>query len=151
MTGGEMVIKESVIKEEARYDGRWVLRTSTELPTAEVTLACKSLWQIEHAFRELKSGLEIRPVFRRTQGHVRGHLVVCFLALVVETALARLLKAHGSSSSYREVLADLEQMRAVRLETRGKTWLWRTELPNQAYEAFRATGLRPPSRVQTLA
>jgi len=151
LIGGEMVIKERAIKEETRYDGKWVLRTSTELPTAEVALAYKSLWQIEHAFRELKSGLEIRPVFLRTQDHVRGHLVVCFLALVLETALARLLKDHGSSSSYREVLTDLEQMRAVRFETRGKTWLWRTELPNQAYEAFRATGLRPPARVQTLA
>jgi len=150
LVGGELVLKEAAVREEARYDGKWVLRTSTRLPAAEVALAYKSLWQIEHAFRELKSGLEIRPVFLRTGDHVRGHLVVCFLALVLEAALARLLKTQGSSGSYREVLADLEQMRAVHFQTRGKTWLWRTELPGQAYDAFHAVGMRPPSRIQPL-
>jgi hypothetical protein len=151
LIGGELVLKEAAVRDEARYDGKWVLRTSTGLPAAEVALAYKSLWQIEHAFRELKSGLEIRPVFLRTEDHVRGHLVVCFLALVLEAALARLLKAHGSPASYRQVLTDLEQLRAVRFETGGKSWLWRTELTGQAYEAFRAAGMRPPARVQTLA
>ncbi len=150
LVGGELVLKETAILEEARYDGKWVLRTSADLPAAEVALAYKSLWQIEHAFRELKSGLEIRPVFLRTEDHVRGHLVVCFLALVLEAVLARLLKAQGSPGSYRQVLDDLEQMRAVCFETRGKTWLWRTELPGQAYDAFRAVGMRPPARVQPL-
>jgi transposase len=151
LVSGELVLKEAAVREEVRYDGKWVLRTSTELPAAEVALAYKSLWQIEHAFRELKSGLEIRPVFLRTEDHVRGHLVVCFLALVLEAALIRLLKAQGSSGSYRDVLTDLEQMRAVRFETRGKTWLWRTELTGQAYDAFRAAGMRPPARVQPFA
>jgi transposase len=150
LRGGDLVLKEDVIREEARYDGKWVLRTSTELPAAEVAQAYKGLWQIEYAFRELKSGLEIRPVFLRTEDHVRGHMVICFLALVLEAALARQLKAQGSSGSYREVLADLEQMRAVRFEARGKAWLWRTELPGMAYDAFRAVGLRPPPRVQPL-
>jgi transposase len=150
LVGGELLLNEAVVREEARYDGKWVLRTSTRLPAAEVALAYKSLWQIEHAFRELKSGLEIRPVFLRTGDHVRGHLVVCFLALVLEAALARLLRTQGSSGSYREVLADLEQMRAVHFQTRGKTWLWRTELPGQAYDAFHAVGMRPPPRIQPL-
>ncbi len=151
LVGGELVIKETAIREEARYDGKWVLRTSTDLSAAEVALAYKSLWQVEHAFRELKSGLEVRPVFLRTEDHVRGHLVVCFLSLVLESSLARLLKAHGSSGRYREVLADLEQMRAVCFESRGKSWLWRTELTGQAFDAFQAVGMRPPARVQPLA
>jgi hypothetical protein len=150
LRGGELVLKEDVIRGEARYDGKWVLRTSTDLPAAEVAQAYKGLWQVEHAFRELKSGLQMRPVFLRTEDHVRGHIVVCFLALVLEAALARQLKAQGSSGSYQEVLADLEQMRAVRFEARGKAWLWRTELPAIAYDAFRAVGLRPPPRVQPL-
>ena len=147
----ELVLKEAAIKEEARYDGKWVLRTNTNLPASEVVSAYKGLWQIEHAFRELKSGLEIRPVFVGTEDHVRGHMVVCFLALVLEAALQRLLKAQGSSGSYQEVLADLEQVRAVRFEARGKAWLWRNKLPGMAYEAFRAACLRPPPRVQPRA
>ncbi len=150
LSGGELMLKEEAIREEARYDGKWVLRTNTNLPATEVALAYKGLWQVEHAFRELKSGLEIRPVFLHTEDHVRGHIAVCFLALVLETALARHLKAQGSPSSYREVVTNLEQMRAVRFEARGKAWLWRNELPGMAYHAFRAVGLRPPPRVQPL-
>ena len=150
LKGGELTLREDAIREEARYDGKWVLRTNTDLPAGEVAEAYKSLWQIERAFRELKSGLEISPVFLRTEEHVRGHIVVCFLALVLEAALARQLKDQGSSSSYQEVLADLEQMRAVRFEARGKAWLWRNELPGVANDAFRAVGLRPPPRVQPL-
>jgi transposase len=151
LVGGELVLKEEAIGEETRYDGKWVLRTNSDLPAAEVALAYKGLWQVEHAFRELKSGLEIRPVYVRTEDHVRGHIMVCFLALVLEAALQRLLHAQDRGASYQEILADLEQMRAVRFEARGKTWLWRNELQGKAYQAFQAVGVRPPPRVQPLA
>jgi transposase len=150
LVGGELSLKEAAIREEARYDGKWVLRTNTTLPTAEVALAYKELWQVERAWREMKSGLEISPVYVRNEDHVRGHIVVCFLALALEAALARQLKDQGATGSYQEVLADLEQMRAVRFEARGKAWLWRNELLGMAYDAFRAAGLRPPPRVQPL-
>ena len=151
LVGGELSLKEAAIREEARYDGKWVLRTNTTLPAAEVALAYKSLWQIEQAFRELKSGLEIRPVFLRLADHVRGHIMVCFLALVMEATLRRLLAETGSQSSYHEVLDDLAGVQAVRFEARGKAWLWRTDLPGVANDAFRAVGVRPPSRVQPLS
>ncbi len=150
LKGGELVLREAVIREEARYDGKWVVRTNTDLPTDEVALAYKSLWQIEQAFRELKSGLEIRPVYLRLEEHVRGHILVCFLALVMEATLRRLLAETGSHSSYQEVLDDLAGVQAARFECRGKAWLWRTELPGVANDALRAVGLRPPTRVQPL-
>jgi IS5 family transposase len=150
LTGGELALREAVIRQEARYDGRWVVRTNTDLPTDEVALDYKSLWQIEQAFRELKSGLEIRPVYLRLEDHVRGHILVCFLALVLEATLRRLLAETGSHSSYREVMDDLAGVQANRFEARGKVWLWRTELPGVANDAFRAAGLRPPTRIQPL-
>jgi len=150
LVGGEMVLKEVAIRDEARYDGKWVLRTNTDLPVGEVALAYKSLWQIEQAFRELKSGLEIRPVFLRTEDHVRGHIMVCFLALVMEAALRRLLVETGSQSSYQEVLDDVSGVTASRFEARGKAHLWRTELPGVANDAFRAAGVRPPPKLQPL-
>jgi transposase len=150
LSGGELRLKEKAIREESRYDGKWVLRTNTDLAAAEVALVYKSLWQVEHAFRELKSGLEIRPVFLRTEDHVRGHIAVCFLALVLEAALARKLKTLGTSESYQKVLADLKQVRGMRFEARGKAWVWRNELPGIAYDAFCAVGIRPPPRIQSL-
>ena len=150
LKGGELALREAVIRRGARYDGRWVVRTNTNLPTDEVALDYKSLWRIEQVFRELKSGLEIRPVYLRLEEHVRGHILVCFLALVMEATLRRLLAETGSHSSYQEVLNDLGGVQANRFEAHGKAWLWRTELPGVANDAFRAAGLRPPTRIQPL-
>jgi transposase len=161
LNGGELRLKEKAIQEEARYDGKWVLRTNTELKAEEVALAYKNLWQIERAFRELKSGLEINPVFLRTEDHVRGHIIVCFLALVLEATLTRRIKQNlelGASPdqraeiefSYRRILKDLNQVRAVEIKANRKSWLVRTELANQATLAFQAAGIRPPPMVQSL-
>ncbi len=151
LVGGELVLKEKAIQGESRYDGKWVLRTNAALPTAEVAQAYKSLWQVEHAFRDLKSGLEISPVYLRTEDHVRGHIMVCFLALVLEAALLRMLMEQGANGSYQDVLSDLNQVRAVQLKANGKSWLVRTELPAKAFQAFKAVGLRSPIHVQPLS
>ena len=161
LKGGELKLKERVIREDARYDGKWVLRTNTELGAEEIAFAYKSLWQIEQAFRELKSGLEINPVFLRTEDHVRGHIIVCFLALVLEAALIRQLKQSVISGSspeqssevkirYREILRDLDKVRAEEIKANKKSWLVRTELAGQAMLAFQAVGIRPPPLVQSL-
>jgi transposase len=136
-----------------------------------VALAYKSLWQIERAFRELKSGLEINPVYLRTEDHVRGHIVVCFLALVLEAALIRRLRRNALPGplfnngvslpadpgqeeaiiSYRDILNDLDRVRAVEIKANKKSWLVRTELSGQAALAFQAAGQRPPPLVQSLS
>ena len=41
----QITIDEDVIKSEARYDGKWVLKTNTSLSAAEVAMAYKSLWE----------------------------------------------------------------------------------------------------------
>jgi hypothetical protein len=53
------------VKKEARFDGKWVLRTNTDLPTDKVALKYKELWQVERVFRDVKSMLETRPIFHQ--------------------------------------------------------------------------------------
>jgi hypothetical protein len=45
--GQRFAIDEQKISKETRYDGKWVLRTNTDLPTAEVALKYKQLWMVE--------------------------------------------------------------------------------------------------------
>ena len=44
-------IDEAKVAEDARYDGKWVLRTNTELDSAEVALQYKQLWMVDQWFR----------------------------------------------------------------------------------------------------
>ncbi|WP_258367541.1 hypothetical protein [Mesotoga sp. TolDC] len=47
---------------EVKYDGKYVQRTNTKLTNREVSQSNKLLWKVERAFRELKSGLDLRPI-----------------------------------------------------------------------------------------
>jgi transposase len=138
------------VDQDARCDGKYLLRTATDLSPQEVALAYKELWRVEHAFRDLKSRLEVRPVYHWTPARVRGHIGVCFLALVMESALARLLRAHGCEESLRKVMEAVQEVKAVRVELNGDLFLTRTDLPRLAQKAFAAVGLRPPPKVQPL-
>lgn len=148
---GEAVsIDEASIEQERRYDGKYVLRTNTELATAEVARAYKALWQVERAFRELKSGLDLRPVFHWSEPRIRGHIMVCFLAFVLEMTLCRHLKEAKSEVPYHEVLEALRAVQAVQVESDGERYLARTELTSSAQVAFKAVGLRPPNHIQAM-
>jgi hypothetical protein len=57
--------KEAVSIDQARLDGKYVLRTNTELPAAEVAVQYKRLLLVEQFFRATKSLLDTRPIFHQ--------------------------------------------------------------------------------------
>jgi len=150
ISGEKVEIDEGVLKREARYDGKYVLLTDSDLPAEEVALAYRGLWRVEAAFRELKDQLEMGPIYHWTEPRVRAHVAVCFLALLLEVELERRIKELGVGASFREVLRDLKRVKAVHLEVKGKQYLARTELVGQAYQGFRAAGVAVPPQVVEL-
>ena len=47
----------------------------------------KGLWHIESNFRVLKSQLEGHPVYVRTEDHIRGNFLCCYISLVISRLL----------------------------------------------------------------
>jgi hypothetical protein len=82
-SGARFAIDEDKIREEARFDGKWVLRTNTDLDAAEVALKYKQLWLVEDIFRSMKSLLATRPIYHRCDETIRGHVFCSFLALIL--------------------------------------------------------------------
>ncbi len=150
LNGAKAEIDRQALEREARYDGKYILRTNADLDT-DAALAYKDLWRVERAFRELKSPLDLRPIYHWKDRRVHGHVMVCFLALVLESALQQSLKLAGAQMEYQYLIRDLKKLKAAELTLEGQTYLCRTEMPGQAYEAFRALGIRPPQHVQELA
>jgi len=76
--------KEDQIRQEARLDGIYVIRTpvpEAELGAADAVTAYKNLKYVERDFRHIKSDdLDLRPVFHRLEKRVRGHVLICMLA-----------------------------------------------------------------------
>lgn len=48
-----MAIDQDKIDAEARFDGKWVLRTNMKLSAERVALKYKELWQVEQVFRDV--------------------------------------------------------------------------------------------------
>ena len=88
-------LREDRIEEEARIDGIYIVRTSEtkeERSTEDTVRAYKSLGQVEQAFRCLKGvDILIRPMFHRTEQHVRAHIFLCMLTYYVEWHMKKML------------------------------------------------------------
>ena len=103
---GGFGIDEAKIAEDARYDGKWVLRTNTELGTAEVALQYKRLWMVEAWFRSCKSLLGTRPIYHRCDATIVGHAFCSFLALVMRQELEVRLEQRGHDLEWGDIILD---------------------------------------------
>ncbi len=147
---GAVSIDPDAIARDARLDGKFVLRTSTDFATADVALAYKSLWRVERAFRESKSTLEVRPTFHHRDDTTVGHIIGCFLALRLEVDLQRRLDEREVDISWPDLMRDLDQLKAVEVTVDGRPYRLRTELVGATHKAFAAAGVRPPPIVTPL-
>jgi hypothetical protein len=141
-------IDEAKIREEARDDGQWVLRTNTDLDTAEVALQYKRLWMAESWFRWCKTLLETRPIFHRCDEAIRGHVFCSFLALVLRQELEARLAAEGHEFEWADVIQDLDRLQEVEVEQEGKQFLLRSEVRDTCGAVLRAAGVAVPPTVR---
>jgi Transposase DDE domain len=141
-------IDEAKIAEEARYDGKWVLRTNTDLDSAEVALQYKQLWMVEHWFRSCKTLLQTRPIYHKCDETIRGHVFCSFLALVLRQELQARLEERGHDLEWADVIADLERLQMVEVEQDGKRFLLRSEVQGSCGKVFHAAGVAMPPTVQ---
>ncbi len=83
----------AAIQQERQLDGIYVIRTSEaadRLTAADAVRQYKGLAQVERAFRCLKGiDVRVRPIYHRTDDHVRAHIFLCMLAYYVEWHLRR--------------------------------------------------------------
>jgi transposase len=154
LSGGDsshFQVDEAKLAEDARYDGKWVLRTNTELDTAEVALQYKRLWMVEHWFRSCKSLLQTRPIYHKCDETIRGHVFCSFLALVLRQELQARLKARGHELEWADVISDLDRLQMVEVEQDGKRFLLRSEAEGTCGKVFQAVGVALPPTVQQVS
>lgn len=64
-----------------------IVTSETSMPDAEVYSAYRSLWRVEESFRAMKSQLDARPVYLQKEETVKGHFLVCYIAVLLERLL----------------------------------------------------------------
>ena len=134
------------IKREARYDGKWVLRTNTSIEARDVALKYKELWMVERIFRSMKTLLETRPIYHRSDNAIRGHVFCSFLALLLIKELNIRLENKEMKFEWDEILNDLDSLEEIEIEKEEKRFILRSELKGCFGDIFKAVGIAvPPS------
>lgn len=93
------------IKEDAKYDGFKAVSTTTKLEPTEVISKYADLFEVEHAFRTLKSQLKVRPIYHWNNQRIEGHIAMCFIAYTFLNYLRNI-----SGLQYRNIVKALDGM-----------------------------------------
>ena len=137
--------KQEVIDRETQRDGWYLLHTNCPAPVCpkeQVLAHYKGLLDVEEAFCQLKSFLEVRPVFHRRPDRVRNHVRLCFLAYWISARLGgewRLAKEPGEVP---RILRRLQTIRIGRLQVADKqAGNLMTNIPKELNDVLEKLGL----------
>src|SRR5690242_9323717 len=143
---GRLQLDRAKITAEAKLDGKYLLSTSDPDLTAEdVALGYKNLLEAERGFRDLKSTIELRPVFHRLEPRIRAHVLLCWLALLLIRVAER-----RTGHTWPTIARELGRLHAITLTGPAGTVVQTTELTTAQSSILRTCGLAPPPRITTL-
>jgi len=100
-------IDDDKLKNAGRLDGFWLLATNRvekdengfQLSPPDAIKPYREKVVIESAFRDIKSFVEIAPLYVWTKEHVRAHFTICVLAYLIDRTLTlRLHKKQGQAT-----------------------------------------------------
>jgi transposase len=139
--------KDELIAQEAQQDGWYLLHTNElvqQCPADQVLGHYKGLLDVEEAFCELKSYLEVRPIHHRRPDRVVNHVRLCFLAYWLSARLGGEWRAKGETEEVPRVLRHLQTIRVGRLQMGQHIHhTMMTEIPKNVNEQLQKLGLGP--------
>jgi transposase len=129
---------------DARYDGFKAIATTTKLGVAEILEKYSDLFEVEHAFRTLKSQLEIRPVFHWTNERIKGHIAMCFLAYTFLNYLR-----NATQLQYSQILKALDkmQMSEIKEDSKSELLYMRSNVDEDQSRIFKKLNIKIPKDV----
>jgi len=140
--GGRLRVDRAAVRADANFDGKFLLRTSDEsLTAADIAQGYKGLYEAERGWRDLKSTIDLRPVYHHREDRIRAHVQLQWLALlllrVAETAVG---------DTWRNIRDELERLHLVTLATADGQVAQRSELTPGHRSILRALDLADPPR-----
>lgn len=139
---GLLRIDRAKVRAEENLDGKFLLRTSDPTLSAEdIAVGYKQLLEVERGWRDMKSTLDLRPVFHRLENRIRAHVLLCWLALL----LIRIAETEAGDT-WRNLRNQLDQVHLVELAGTAGHVLQRSELTGTHSRILAALGVPEPPR-----
>ena len=142
--GNSLKLDAAKIAEQSLYDGYYgILSSDPEISPEEAVSIHHGLWKIEESFRIMKSGLRSRPCFVWTPEHIKGHFVICYLALVLQRLLEKKLKERGIAGSSQAIQDSLNKANVMELRIKGQIFYAKEKTPKLYDEIADTLGIAP--------
>lgn len=117
--GGLLRLDAAKRRSEEQLDGKFVVHSNDDtLTPADLALGYKQLQRVEEAWRSLKSGLRLRPVYHWAVHRIHAHVALSVLALLLERVIEQ-----ACGDTWRNIRADLNQIKLAQLlSPHGEVW-----------------------------
>jgi hypothetical protein len=97
---------------------------------------------LERGWRDMKTTLELRPVFHRLEDRIRAHVILCWLALL----LIRIAET-TTLDTWARLREDLQELHVGTFEGPAGTFRQRTELSAAQRTILNKPGIDPPKKI----
>lgn len=127
-------INQSIIDEEAKYDGLYAVCTNLEDNIEDIIKVNHRRWEIEESFRIMKSEFGSRPVYLSREDRIKAHFATCFLSLVIYRYLEKILDDKYTTT---QIIETLREMNLLKEKNNGYSPIYtRTNLTDDLHEKF---------------
>lgn len=140
---GLLRIDKKAIERETNLDGKYLLRSSNpHLSAEDIALGYKQLLEVERGWRDMKSTLDLRPVFHRREDRIRSHVTLCWLGLL----MIRLLE-NRTETTWEQIRRQVQRLHQVTLAGDDGTVETLTRPSAEQNQLFTTAGLPVPKRL----
>jgi hypothetical protein len=144
--GGLLRTDKAKAKAEENLDGKYLLRSADPAMTAEdIAAGYKQLLEVERGWRDMKSVLDLRPVYHRLEERIRAHVILCWLALL----LIRAAENH-TGQTWAAMRRELQRIHIGTFTGPAGTFRQRTDIPRTARDLLTALKIDIPSKIHEL-
>jgi transposase len=144
---GNLMLDHGAIADAERYDGKWVVTSNDDtLNPEDLALGYKQLLRVEQCWRQLKSGVRMRPVFHYRPWRIHAHVSISVLALLLER-----IAEIRARDTWRNIAAKLEKIQVIEYD-RGEARVQQTtQLRDEHLALLQQLGVPVPARVHAVA
>jgi hypothetical protein len=143
---GQLSIARAKVRAAERGDGKFVVHSNDDTLHAEdLALGYKQLMRVEEAWRTLKSGLKLRPVFHWAPHRIHAHVALTVLSLLLER-----VAEHACQDTWRNIRDDLKQIKLAQLSSPHGTVWQVTEPRPDARNRLKSLKIKNPPEVLRL-
>jgi transposase len=130
-----------------KLDGKFVVHSNDDtLSAADLALGYKQLQRVEIAWRSLKSGLKLRPVYHWAPHRIHAHVALTVLSLLLERVAEQ-----ACADTWRNIKDDLKRIKLAQLLSPNGTVWQVTEPTPEALKHLKSLKIQKPPPILHLA